>query len=163
MKVISNRLREYICSEIIKCILVLHSLQFAHLDIKPDNFIVNDDFSISFIDFGFTQPFAELVRGQVGTKSYLAPEFSEKNSEISGEKADIYALSLTLNKCLTALNPSLSEMADSQELKNMLNLMKSKHQKNRPSMRQIMKRGVFSTFLLIPRESVENEMMSILN
>ena len=52
---LSRQLREYICWQIIKCVMVLHTLEIAHLDIKPDNFILNDDFSVSFIDFGHSQ------------------------------------------------------------------------------------------------------------
>ena len=48
-KVISNKLRQYFISEMIQCTQVFHNLKIAHLDIKPDNFIINDDCSISFI------------------------------------------------------------------------------------------------------------------
>ena len=50
---VSSKLREYLCSQMLKCIHVLHNSGFAHLDIKPDNFIINDDLSLSLIDFGY--------------------------------------------------------------------------------------------------------------
>ena len=74
-KNVSFKLREYICLEMLKCILVLHDSGYAHVDIKPDNFIINDDLTIALIDFGYVQPINKSIDFISGTKKYLAPEF----------------------------------------------------------------------------------------
>ena len=84
----------------------MHNLGYAHLDIKPDNFIVNDDKSISFIDFGFTNHLHQTIRKIVGTKSYLAPEIQPKRG-FEAEKADIYALGKTINILMKANSSGL--------------------------------------------------------
>ena len=35
----------------IECVELLHSLGLAHMDIKLENFVIGDDFSIKMIDF----------------------------------------------------------------------------------------------------------------
>ena len=70
----------------------------SHLDIKPENFIINDDLTISFIDFGHAQKIDSKIDSIVETKRYVAPEISCLNNEdISSEKADIYSLGITLH------------------------------------------------------------------
>ena len=49
---LSTRMRHYLCLEILNCVALLHGLGLAHMDLKLENFIINDDFSISLIDFG---------------------------------------------------------------------------------------------------------------
>ena len=95
------------CSEILKCTFSLHNAGFTHLDIKPDNFIVNDDLTISFIDFGFMHDKNELVHSNVGTKGYLAPEIEHMSHSlgVSGEKVDVFALAITIRKILNCNNP----------------------------------------------------------
>ena len=89
-----------------KCVLVLHNLGFAHLDIKPDNFIVNEDLTVSFIDFGFTSPLSEVMKKSVGTKLYLAPEISHHRAYVAGA-ADIFSLGKTIDIMMkTCSDPS---------------------------------------------------------
>ena len=111
---VSSKLREYLCSQMMKCIHVLHNAGFAHLDIKPDNFIINDDFSLSLIDFGYSQEFNSQLNKVLGTKSYLAPEFSYSLRDVSSEKADIYSMGITLNLVMRSKN---SEWSNYQKIK----------------------------------------------
>ena len=46
----------------------------AHLDIKPDNIVINDDFTLGFIDFGHTNCVDAELDIIVGTDSYMPPE-----------------------------------------------------------------------------------------
>jgi serine/threonine protein kinase len=60
---------------LIELVDFLHNVNgLAHLDIKPDNIIVNDDFSLSFIDFGHTNYVNADLDFRVGTDSYMSPE-----------------------------------------------------------------------------------------
>lgn len=54
-----------------------HTKNIAHLDIKPDNIIVNEELSIKLIDFGLSSPDASNIqRGRLGTPGYMPPEMS---------------------------------------------------------------------------------------
>lgn len=85
----------------------LHDHGLVHLDVKPQNLIVQPDGFVKLIDFGLAQPARtpqELIGGSTfGTVSYLAPE------QASGEKVDIqtdvYALGCVVYEMLTGRTP----------------------------------------------------------
>ena len=61
----------------------MHSQGFAHRDLKPDNILYSDDFTLKIADFGFAGPLAGIdnkgyMRTILGTKPYMAPELFEK-------------------------------------------------------------------------------------
>ena len=85
----------------------LHGHGMVHLDVKPQNLIVQADGLVKLIDFGLAQPAQtpqELIGGSTfGTVSYLAPE------QATGEKVDIqtdiYALGCVVYEMLTGRPP----------------------------------------------------------
>jgi serine/threonine protein kinase len=85
----------------------LHSKGLVHLDVKPQNLLVQPDGLIKVIDFGLAQPAQipqELIGGSTfGTVAYLAPE------QASGEKVDVqtdvYALGCVVYEMLTGRTP----------------------------------------------------------
>ena len=68
-----------------KCI---HNNGYVHLDLKPDNIIMNSNGDIQLIDFGYAQQFGtELLYNSIGTKGYQsnhdydnASKFQDYNS-----------------------------------------------------------------------------------
>jgi serine/threonine protein kinase len=79
-----------VCWGLIKGVAYLHKLCIAHRDIKPDNLVVDGNFSVKMIDFDVAMQVEdedEVVEGQCGTKSWMAPEIEEK-SMYSPIKAD---------------------------------------------------------------------------
>ena len=52
----------------------IHSLGFAHLDIKGDNVLVGDSFELLFIDFGVSEQLGKVLKGKRGTVPFMAPE-----------------------------------------------------------------------------------------
>jgi serine/threonine protein kinase len=42
----------------------------AHLDIKPENIIIKDDYSLGIIDFGLSRSVGRPTSEPCGTKSY---------------------------------------------------------------------------------------------
>jgi serine/threonine-protein kinase len=85
----------------------LHDHGLVHLDVKPQNLIIQPDGLVKLIDFGLAQQAQtpqELIGGTTfGTVSYLAPE------QASGEKVDIqtdvYALGCVVYEMLTGRAP----------------------------------------------------------
>jgi serine/threonine protein kinase len=79
-----------VCWGLIKGVAYLHKHCIAHRDIKPDNLVVDRDFSLKIIDFDVAMQVKdedEVVEGQCGTKGWMAPEMEEK-SMYSPIKAD---------------------------------------------------------------------------
>lgn len=73
----------------------------AHLDIKPDNIVINDDYTLGFIDFGHTNHIDSQLDTVTGTDSYMAPEIRLARKQggkhtYSAAKADMFALGIAL-------------------------------------------------------------------
>lgn len=52
----------------------IHSNEYIHADLKPDNIIVTPTGKVKMIDFGFAAPVGTKMKGVKGTTGYLAPE-----------------------------------------------------------------------------------------
>lgn len=95
-------LTKYIFKQLVNCIDFMHNTNgLAHLDIKPDNIIINDDFTLGFIDFGHTNVVDSELSLIVGTDAYMPPEIrlvkkSPGKYSYLAEKADIFTLGITL-------------------------------------------------------------------
>jgi serine/threonine protein kinase len=79
-----------ICWGLIKGIAYLHEFRIAHMDIKPENLVVDRNFFLKIIDFDVAMEVLdedEVVDHPCGTKGWMAPEVKEK-SMYSPIKAD---------------------------------------------------------------------------
>lgn len=102
----------YIIKQILDAINYIHSLGIAHMDIKLENIMCNEEsFKIKLIDFGEAIVFChnnktKLVSGLYGTESSTAPEvFTEK--EYNAEKADIWSCGIVLYEMMYCQLPWL--------------------------------------------------------
>jgi serine/threonine protein kinase len=88
----------------LKC---MHKNNYAHLDIKPANIVIDELLNSKLIDFGLTYNFSEHnYRSQsniVGTSDFMSPEMIE-GAVKSFEKCDIYSLGITFIECAFAFN-----------------------------------------------------------
>jgi len=78
-----------VCLGLIQGVAYLHKFCIAHRDIKPDNLVVDMNFSLKIIDFDFAMRVEsedEVVDGQCGTEGWMAPEMEK--SRYSPIKAD---------------------------------------------------------------------------
>jgi serine/threonine protein kinase len=85
-----------------RLIKAMHDKDWAHFDIKPENFLIeegeNDSYNVSLIDFDFSLGLEEDVAISVrGTDGFIAPELVLNRccGIVSGKKADIYSLGKT--------------------------------------------------------------------
>jgi len=75
----------------------IHYQQFLHMDLKPDNLLINEAGDIKIADFGQSMAFesSDKIKREYGTPAYSAPESFDGN-EYPGKKADIWALGITI-------------------------------------------------------------------
>ena len=61
--------------QLVKAIDYYQSKNVCHLDLKPENIMIDSDFNLKIIDFGFAMDknIGKLTN-YVGTRSYVAPE-----------------------------------------------------------------------------------------
>lgn len=72
---LSEELCLYLFKQLLQAIGFLHDVnELAHLDVKPDNIVVADDYSLSLIDFGHSNWNSANLSHVVGTDSYMPPE-----------------------------------------------------------------------------------------
>lgn len=97
----------YYFTQIVNAVEYLHLRNVAHRDLKLDNILLDDQFQLILIDFGFAEeitpkPFEKLddlcMARAMGTKGYISPEqfLNDGNEPIWPKKCDIFALGVVL-------------------------------------------------------------------
>ncbi|MDA9840825.1 serine/threonine protein kinase [Rubripirellula sp.] len=88
----------------------MHTKNWIHLDVKPDNFLVSRDGTVKLIDFTIAQKkktgLAKLfhsVKVAKGTRSYMAPE--QIRRKVCDERTDVYAFGCVLYELCTGKPP----------------------------------------------------------
>lgn len=75
----------------------IHGKGICHLDIKPDNILIDENYCLKLADFGAALKISKesRVKGVAGTPTYHAPEI-HANKTYSTYQADLFALAITL-------------------------------------------------------------------
>lgn len=82
--------------QVLTAVDCLHSkLEVAHLDLKLENVLLCEDFTVKICDLGFSQSVYDRVFKRAGTDGYKAPEI-ESPEGYYGVKADIFSLGVML-------------------------------------------------------------------
>lgn len=106
-----------ILKPIAEALSYVHSLQLAHLDMKPENICVDENLQVRLIDFSIARDTRRSISERIasifaakkgdatiqGTLIYLSPE-QIKRSDPAGP-ADIYSFGLVLHECLAGAPP----------------------------------------------------------
>ena len=85
---------------------------YAHRDIKLENFLLDQNFSVKLCDFGLCKKMTrkdgtkKLLKTRLGTLGYSAPELRNSGEQrYDGIKIDIFSLGVTLFMLLTGHCP----------------------------------------------------------
>lgn len=114
-----NRIIE-ICNQVIEGLSYVHSRGFVHRDICLSNILVDEQGTAKLIDFGMCVPAGcKLVKGRVGTPSYMAPEMI-KTSHYT-PRADIYSFGIVMYELITGEKPFGGKMKQ-QRMTRSLNM-----------------------------------------
>ncbi|KAF5804592.1 putative dual-specificity kinase TKL-Pl-4 family [Helianthus annuus] len=83
--------------DIAKGLSYLHSKKIIHLDVKPENILIDSqNKKLKLADFGEAvfDPLELFTSGEVGTRGYMAPEVLSKKP--NGFKCDVYSFGICL-------------------------------------------------------------------
>lgn len=88
----------------------MHTKNWIHLDVKPDNFLVSRDGTVKLIDFTIAQKkksglgrLFHMAKVAKGTRSYMAPE--QIRRKVCDERTDVYAFGCVLFELCTGKPP----------------------------------------------------------
>lgn len=96
LKIENTILRAF--SQIVSAVAYIHSKGICHLDIKPDNIMVDEFGNMKLGDFGCSQniKYAGKMTNQTGTLCYAAPELIEDTPIEDKRACDIWSLGILL-------------------------------------------------------------------
>ena len=88
-----------IFKQIFEAINYLHQKDISHRDIKLENILMNNNYEVKIIDFGFGlyNPSHKKIDFFCGTPKYIAPEILNGNGYF-GEKVDLWSLGVLIYK-----------------------------------------------------------------
>ncbi len=123
----------YFSYQILKGLKYCHMSKIAHLDIKPQNIIIDDTLNLKIIDFSISIDYRD-IKGKIklpsyGTQNYMPPEVV--NSEIINvkdlEKVDLFSLGIMLYNFAFGSYPYESSEEKEEPIDEKINkLMESK-------------------------------------
>ena len=92
--------------QLVGAVAYLHSRNMVHRDLKLQNVLVNSDYNLKLIDFGFATRVESgtLLNVYCGTPSYMSPEIVSR-TPYAGKSSDIWALGCLLVKLTTGTFP----------------------------------------------------------
>ena len=74
----------------------IHISGIAHMDLKLDNLLLTENFTLKIVDFDLARPLKEICKGfKIGTQGYFAPEILEVK-DFKGAEVDIFTLGIIL-------------------------------------------------------------------
>ncbi|MBN1851666.1 MAG: serine/threonine protein kinase [Pirellulales bacterium] len=141
LETIHYRLREVLINTA-TALAHVHERGWIHRDVKPDNFLLDQDNQIRLIDFNLSQrrqgALNKLLSGRSkvqGTHSYISPE--QIRGQAIDHRADIYSFGCMVHECVNGKPPFTATSAN--ELLN-------KHLKSKPPLLTVGNKNIEPAF-----------------
>ncbi|KKK74568.1 hypothetical protein LCGC14_2882460, partial [marine sediment metagenome] len=126
---------------------------WVHRDIKPDNFLVNDDGEVRLIDFALAQRSRRglsrllAMKGKVqGTRSYMSPE--QIRGGALDARSDVYAFGCTLHELISGKPPFTGATA---------NELLQKHIRSTPPALEASNKNITAEFAQLVRRALSKD------
>jgi serine/threonine protein kinase len=105
-----------ILSQLVEGLAHCHERGISHLDVKPENILVDSAWNLRLIDFAFSikTPDSAKVKRYCGTPAYMAPEILKRES-FYPTKADVWSLGVVAYRLMTGKPPFKGTSLSSQE------------------------------------------------
>ncbi|MGI9455242.1 MAG: serine/threonine protein kinase [Aeoliella sp.] len=146
------RLQDILC-EAALALEYMHKQGWTHRDVKPDNFLVDDENHVRLIDFTISRKIpkgiGKLLKSKApvqGTYSYMAPE-QIRGREVDA-RADIYSFGCMVYELMSGKVPYTA--STSAELLN-------KHLKARPQQLNVLQKNVQADFAKLVHRMLEKD------
>ncbi len=95
-----------IAAQVARGISDVHEHGILHLDLKPDNIIVQNDGSVKIVDFGLSRNIKHLSWSDTaGSPAFMPPEVSGQSHQLVGPRTDIFGITAILYFLLTGQAP----------------------------------------------------------
>ena len=148
-EIVKDNIKTY-ANQICDGLFFLHENGVAHVDLKPDNILINADNQIKLADFGLSDfnPEEEKRKEIKGTKIYMAPEVL-KGETYDPFMADIWSLAVTLfqmvsggyisqvDNMMAMWNTIYAESHDYGDIGTIIRMCMAPNPENRPKIQQI--------------------------
>ncbi|MFP4027418.1 MAG: serine/threonine protein kinase [Candidatus Brocadiia bacterium] len=107
-----------IIEQTVSAMAYIHRKGLVHRDVCLGNILLTPDKTVKLIDFGMTIPAgSKVVKGRVGTPSYMAPEMIKRWQYEPG--ADIYSLGIVMYELITGKKPFWGETQHARMTKSL--------------------------------------------
>ena len=147
-----------IIKQLVEALAHCHQRGIYHLDVKPENILVNEQWRIKLIDFAFSVKMVDQskIKKYCGTPTYMAPEILKKESYYP-QKADSWSVGIVAFRLFTGKAPFKGKKAEeilekvneysldktllkhaSKEFKEFLNKTMRRNHENRFSMKELL-------------------------
>lgn len=95
-----------IIKQLVEALAHCHQRGIYHLDVKPENILVDENWKIRLIDFAFSVKMVDQskIKKYCGTPTYMAPEILKKESYYP-QKADSWSVGIVAFRLFTGKAP----------------------------------------------------------
>jgi serine/threonine protein kinase len=115
-KTFNETLLAYLTKQILCSLIYCHKNKIAHLDIKQQNILIDENLIVKLTDFSVSQEYSdeEIPLPLVGTSLFMSPEILArmKVKPYQIEKIDLYSLGILLYHLAFGIYPYLLDIVD---------------------------------------------------